>query len=81
MIDKDKLAEMVERSIQRRYDSNANSECPLIAADMEDGAEYERNRICLLLHQEIPGLKAREDHDGGPSLTTLIEELIEKIRR
>lgn len=41
----------------------------------------ERERICKLLTGEIPGLQARESHDGGPSLTTLIEELVEKIKR
>ena len=81
MIDKEKLTEMVAKSIRRRYESSATSERPLIAADMEDGAEYERERILLLLHQEIPGLEAREQHDGGPSLKSLIEELIDKIRR
>lgn len=80
-MDKEKLKDMVDHSLRRRYDSDARSERPLIEADIEDGAEYERNRICLLLHQEIPGLEAREAHDGGPGLKSLIKELIEKIQR
>lgn len=41
----------------------------------------ERERVCKLLMAEIPGLQARESHDGGPSLQMLIEELMDKIRR
>lgn len=72
---------MVDKSLLRRYESDAKSERPLIEMDMQEGAEAEKDRICILLLQEIPGLEARESHDGGPSLKTLIEELVEKIRK
>jgi len=41
----------------------------------------ERERICSLLQGERESLIAREDHDGGPPLHHLIDELIEKIRK
>ena len=75
-----KIKEMVERSVLRRYHSDTTSERPLIEADIIDGIEYENDRIRLLLHQAIPGLETRGAHDGSPSLGSLIEELIEKIR-
>lgn len=39
----------------------------------------ERERICKLLMDEIPGLQERESHDGGPALGSLMVELAEKI--
>lgn len=79
-MDTEKIKEMVERSILRRYHSDATSERPLVEADIVDGIEYENDRIRLLLHREIAGIEARETHDGGPSLSSLIKELIEKIQ-
>lgn len=81
VIDRTKLSMMVDKSIRRRYESDARSERPFIEMDIQEGAEAEKDRICILLLQEIPGLEAREAHDGGPSLKMLIEELIEKIRK
>jgi hypothetical protein len=81
MIYRTKLTIMVDKSLRRRYESAGGSERPFIEMDMQEGAEAEKDRICILLLQEIPGLEAREAHDGGLSLKTLIDELIEKIRK
>lgn len=80
MIDRTKLTIMVDKSLRRRHESFSGAERPFIAMDMQEGAEAEKDRICILLLQELPGLEAREAQDGGPSMRTLIEELIQKIR-
>lgn len=45
----------------------------------EVAARYDRKRVCDLLQGERESLVAREDHDGGPPLHHLVDELIEKI--
>ena len=80
MIDRTRLTIMVDKSLRRRYESDAKSERPLIEMDMQEGAQAEKDRICILLLQGIPDLEARASHDGAPSMKSLIDELITKIR-